>query len=124
MRSSGLAVSTSRSAAAPGAMVPISPLLPQQRRGVTGGADQRLHRRQAGLDHHLQLEVFEEALEAPGRAGVGAERHADAGIGHPLEVGLGGLERRLVLLALRLARARLELGLSPGIGNLGGDAAE
>ena len=112
MRSSGLACEHQQvGGRAGGDRAELAALAPAGR-GVAGGADQRLHRRQSGVDHHLELEVFEEALEAPGRAGVGAERDADAGIGDALEVGLGGLERGLVLLALRPARARLELGLA------------
>ena len=82
------------------------------RRGVAGRRSERLLRRQAGLDHHLQLHQLEIALESCRRAGVGSHCDRHPGVGQFLEIAIRDLEAGLVplrrlavghrLLALRL----------------------
>jgi N-acyl-D-aspartate/D-glutamate deacylase len=97
-------------------------------RRVARGGHERLHRRQAGPYHHLQLQVLEEALEAARRAGIGAERDAHALIHKGLQVLLGHFQTDLVLLPLLPALAVANLCVTGGISELlwdvGADAAD
>ena len=95
-----------------GAKLPDLPFGADARRRVARGGEQRLPRRQAGLDQPLELEVFEVALETSGRPGIGAERETDAAIGEDLGVLHGDRERSLVLARLAaVAHTRLTGGV-------------
>ena len=62
MSVSGFAFSTSRSARFPGWIVPKLLVELHDLGGAAGRGHERLHRRQAGLDHDLELDVLEVAL--------------------------------------------------------------
>src|SRR5207245_4667303 len=63
---------------------------------------ERLHRRQAGLDHPLELGVLEVALPSSHlRAGLGSHADRDARIRQNLEIAAGLLECLLDALGFR-----------------------
>src|SRR6186713_2851944 len=90
-------------------------------RRIAGGGNERLHRREARFNHHVELEMFEESLEAPRRPGVRAERDAHAAIDQRLEIALRHLEARLILLPGFPPGAAANLFLALGILELFGD---
>ena len=64
------------------------------------------------------MEVFEQALEAAGRAGIGAKGDTNTRIGHQLEIALGHGEGGSVLLAVRMCRAAFDARVAGRIGEL------
>ena len=69
--------------------------------GINRGRAQDLDGAQPGLRHEVHLHVLEVALEATGRAGVGAESDGKAGVGYALEIPLCHPERLFVTLCGR-----------------------
>ena len=77
MSSSGLASRTMKSASRPRRNVPLLASLKLRR--SAGRGDDALHRRQAGVDHGLQLELFSHSEQMIFEAGVRTEDDFGAG---------------------------------------------
>ena len=117
MLSSGLASSTTKSATM-SCSIDAPPHLPEDRRGVPGGRDDGVHRRQPGFHHQLELAVIGECVKVILHgAGIAAEAEEHAGrlqAGHALLHAVVDRRRSLdaLLRASAVGRAQaLELGV-------------